>query len=92
MITYEDCLDFCELTREQIDAIAEHEHMERLPALAAADHLVHTKGGETKIRQMIIDDIRHAQRHGDQSHETHLRQALVQFIKTHPHQRTERRL
>jgi len=92
MITFEDCLELCDLTQEQINAIAEHEHMDRMPALAAGDHLVHTRGGETKIRQMIIDDIRHAQRHGDHNHEVQLRQALVQFMKTHPHQRTSGRL
>ncbi len=27
MITFDDCLAFCELTEEEIDAIAEHEHL-----------------------------------------------------------------
>lgn len=88
MITYEDCLELCDLTQDQINAIAEHEHMDRLQALAAGDHLVHTKGGETTIRRMIIDDIRHARRLGQHRHEVQLRQTLTQFIKTHPHQRT----
>ncbi|WP_210395385.1 hypothetical protein [Motiliproteus sediminis] len=92
MLTYEDCLELCELNQNEIDAIAEHEHIDRLQALAVGDHLVHCRGGETKIRKMIIDDIRHAQRHGDRSHEVRLRQALGHFIKTHPHQRSPGRL
>ncbi len=27
MLTFDDCLALCELTEEEIDAIAEHEHL-----------------------------------------------------------------
>ncbi|MCW8885056.1 MAG: hypothetical protein OQK12_07345 [Motiliproteus sp.] len=84
MLTYEDCLEMCELTPEEIEAIAEHEHLQRIQAIAKADYLVHTEGGERMIRKMIIDDIRHAQERGDAEHEADLKQVLALFIKTHP--------
>lgn len=85
MLTYEDCLDMCDLTQDEIDAIAEHEHMGRIQALATADYLVHSEGGERSIRKMIIDDIRTARAHGKQEREAMLKQVLVHFIKNHPH-------
>ncbi len=84
MLTYEDCLDMCDLTQAEIDAIAEHEHTDRIQALATAEYLVHNKGGERRIRKMIIDDIRHARAHGNSAHEMELKQVLVHFIKSHP--------
>ncbi|WP_207063080.1 hypothetical protein [Motiliproteus sp. SC1-56] len=84
MLTYEDCLDMCDLTQEEIDAVAEHEHMDRIQALATAEYLIHTDGGERSIRKMIIDDIRAARAHGDEAHEQTLKQVLVHFIQTHP--------
>jgi hypothetical protein len=43
MITIEDCIALCGLTREEIDAVAEHEH---LPEAAASDG----KGGDRRSR------------------------------------------
>ena len=84
MLTYEDCLELCDLTLEEIDAVAEHESLQRIQAIATAEYLVHTEGGERKIRRMIIDDIRHAQESGDGDHATELKRVLALFIKTHP--------
>lgn len=84
MLTYEDCLEMCELTQEEVNAIAEHEHLQRIQAIAKAEYLVRTDGGERVIRKMIIDDIRHAQDLGDLSHEQDLKDVLTLFITTHP--------
>ncbi len=84
MLTYEDCLEMCELTQEEIDAVAEHEHLHRIQAIATANYLVHTDGGERMIRRMIIDDIRHAQKAGNCDHEADLKRVLALFISTHP--------
>ncbi len=84
MLTYEDCLEMCDLTAEEVDAIGEHEHLQRIQALAKAEYLVHNQGGERMIRRMIIDDIRHAQETGNHEHETDLKNVLAYFIKTHP--------
>ncbi len=84
MLTYKDCLDMCDLTEEQINAVAEHDHIDRLQALAKAGYLVNTSGGERRLRRIIIDDIRQAQARGDKTHESELKQVLIHFIRTHP--------
>ncbi len=85
MLTYEDCLEMCELNQEEVDAIAEHEHLQRIQAIAKAEYLVHRDGGERMIRKMIIDDIHHAHELGDLSHEQDLKHVLALFITSHPH-------
>lgn len=84
MLTYEDCCDFYELSPEEIDAVAEHDQLPRIQALAKAVYLVQSEGGERMIRRIIIDDIRHARATRDFQHEEELKQVLLYFIQTHP--------
>lgn len=84
MLTYEDCCDQCEFTQAEIDAIAEHENLQRIQALATAEYLIQTEGGERVIRRMIIDDIRNAKNSGNVKHANELKQVLLYFIHTHP--------
>tara|TARA_R110002095_G_scaffold182286_2_gene159548 strand:+ start:1716 stop:1979 length:264 start_codon:yes stop_codon:yes gene_type:complete len=83
MLTYEDCLDVSGLSQDEVDAVAEYEHAERLPALAECDFLLHSDGGVKRIRYMIVDDIREAQRSGHQQHARELRRVLTRFNKHH---------
>ena len=84
MLTYEDCRDLCEFSQEEIDAIAEHENLQRIQALAEAEYLVHTEGGERIIRRMIIDDIHNAHTSRNFTHEKDLKLVLMHFMHTHP--------
>ncbi|MEH6628542.1 MAG: hypothetical protein V7739_19050 [Motiliproteus sp.] len=84
MLTYEDCLDMCDLTKEEINAIAEYKHTDHFHALATGGYLVAAKGGERLIRKMIIDDIRQAQALGNRNHESELKQVFVHYIHHHP--------
>jgi hypothetical protein len=84
MITFNDCLALCELTADEIAAIAEHEHMPDTVALELGSYLVHAPGGEVRIRRIIIDDITAAQRRGDHAHAARLKQTLRHFIEQHP--------
>ena len=84
MLTYEDCLDLCDLDQEEVDAVAEYERSQRLPALAECEFLLHSDGGIRRIRYMIVDDIRHAQCCGDLRHARELRRVLTRFNKHHP--------
>ena len=89
MLTYEDCLDMSILTQDEIDAVAEHEHLSSIVALAKAEYLITAEGGERMIRKMIIDDIHHAQKTSNKEHETELKHVLALFIKTHPNHKSE---
>jgi hypothetical protein len=84
MITFNDCLALCELTADEVAAIAEHEHVPDTVALEMGSYLVQGPGGEVRIRQIIVDDISAAQRRGDLAHAARLKQTLRRFIEQHP--------
>lgn len=84
MLTLQDCIDFCELTEDEIEAIAEHEHIPMIVAAELANYLVHTDSGEPRIRRIIIDDIKHARARGDIEHAAKLKMVLSHFVEQHP--------
>lgn len=84
MITFEDCLAFCELSEAEIDAIAEHERLPGTVALELGSCLVQGPEGELRIGRIIIDDIGAAQQRGDLAHAARLKQTLRRFIERHP--------
>ncbi len=84
MISMEDCLAFCDLTEEEVLAIAEHEHMPEMIAIAYAQYLAHEKRGMETVFKMIVDDIRAAQSRNDASHVRELLHVLHHFIRSHP--------
>ena len=83
MLTYKDCLDLCDVSQEEVDAVAEFEHVPALPALAECDFLLHSDGGIRRMRHMIVDDIRHAQSTGHWQHAKELKRVLIRFDKHH---------
>ena len=84
MLTYNDCIEMCEFTREEIEAIAEHEHIPEMLAIELAEYLVHTPGGVPRIRRIILEDIDHARAHHDPDKVHRLELVLKYFIATHP--------
>lgn len=84
MITLEDCLTFCGLTEDEVQAIAEHEHVPEMAAAALAQYLSETPGGCERIRAMILDDIADARRHHRRDHAHELIGVLRHFLETHP--------
>lgn len=87
MLTYEDCLEMSGASQEVVDAIAEHEHLYALQALAEAACMADDECGCRRLRQMIVDDIRHAQQRGNRAHEHQLRILLTRVIRERPHVR-----
>lgn len=83
MLTFEDCLLLCELTEDEIDAIAEHENVSETVALEIGAYLVEGPDGQLMIQRMILDDIQAARRRGDLAHAARLKQTLRRFIETH---------
>ena len=80
MLTLEDCVAFCDLAEEEIDAIAEHEHIPEMAALEFGASLVLRPDGCATVRQIIIDDIALAQRHRNFAHSTQLELVLKAFV------------
>jgi hypothetical protein len=89
MITIEDCLALSDLSEEEIDAIAEHEHLPEIVAAELGNYLAHLPGGLHHIRSMIHDDIAAARLRGDQRHAYRLRLVLMHFCCDHPDSGTD---
>lgn len=84
MLTYKDCLDWSDLDQNEVDAIAEHEHMDQILALCYGQQICQGGNASRRMRRILIDDIRHAQEHHNLIHAQELRQLLNHYIKTHP--------
>jgi S-ribosylhomocysteine lyase LuxS involved in autoinducer biosynthesis len=83
MLTLQDCLELCELTEDEVLAIAEHEHIPEMAALELGSYLVHTPEGERRIKAMIVDDIDAARARGDLRRAAMLKLVLKHFVETH---------
>jgi hypothetical protein len=84
VITLEDCLGLCDLSEEEILAIAEHDHLPEIAAIAKGQYLLAQTDGTRTIFSMIVDDIRRAQAEGDKDHVVALLHVLHHFIRAHP--------
>ncbi len=84
MITLDDIVDLCPLTREEVEALAEHDHLPGVAAAALADYLMHSPSGPQKVQQLICEDIREALHKDDLDHARELFAALHHFMSEHP--------
>src|SRR6185369_7842861 len=84
MLTLEDCLGLCELTEQEVLAIAHHEHVPEMAALELGNYLVHAPDGEMRIKSIILDDIAEARARGHCAAELALKLALRDFVLRHP--------
>jgi len=81
MLTLEDCIALSGLTQEEIDAIAEHEHLPDVVATAFGGYLLQLPGGRRMIKAIIRDDIAAAQARGDYAHSAKLKLVLRHFVE-----------
>ncbi|MRU16254.1 hypothetical protein FDP25_12500 [Roseovarius sp. A21] len=84
MITLDDIEDMTCLTREEISALAEHEHLPELNASLMGDYIMHLRKGPQTVQQMICEDIRDALHRDDLPHARDLYRVLHHFLETHP--------
>lgn len=83
MLTLQDCIEMSELSEDEILAIAEHEHIPEMVALELGNYLVHTAGGEKRVRRMICDDMEEARAKGDNRRVALLRMVLKHYVEHH---------
>ena len=83
MLTYEECLAMADVDEHEIDAIAEHEHLDPMIAMALGQYLI-THNGEAHIRKIILDDIETARRANNLERIAVLNATLLAFVKQHP--------
>ena len=84
MISLRDCIEYLRLTPDEIDAIAEHEHVSPIVATELASYLVDAPGGERMIKRMILDDIMHAAAGRQDARVQQLTLVLKHFVASHP--------
>jgi hypothetical protein len=83
MLTGKECLEFTDLTIDEIEAIAEHEHIPAIVAAEEGDYLLRSKQGAETIKRFIQEDIEHAYSHGNLLHATELKGVLERFAAAH---------
>ena len=84
MLNLEDIIGMCDCTKEEIEAVAMHEHVPEAVASELANYIVHSKDGVPQLRRIIKDDIEEAKRKGHDEQAAQLREVLKHFIATHP--------
>lgn len=84
MIAIEDIEDMSDLTRSEIDALAEHEHLSTFDATLMGNYMMHLHHGPQKIHEMICDDIRDALHKDDVAGARNLFAVLRGFLAEHP--------
>ncbi|HRE16368.1 MAG TPA: hypothetical protein PLW86_04765 [Rhodocyclaceae bacterium] len=84
MLSMDDLLDYCELDRDEIAAVAEHEHLPLAVAAELSENLVDTPEGVAQLHQMVLDNIQHAKETGNKQHVRELARAYLHLQKTHP--------
>jgi len=84
MLTLDDCLGLCELTEEEVAAIAEHEHLPMIVATELGNYIIQAPDGALKIKRIIVDDIRAAAGVRDLAHVLALKLVLRRFVERHP--------
>jgi hypothetical protein len=84
MLSLEDCIALCELSEDEVLAIARHECLTEIAAAELGNYLVRTPDGELYIKAMIRDDIADAVSRANRERELALKMVLRNFVLQHP--------
>ena len=84
MISNVDLIGLCDLTPDEVQAIAEHEHVSEGVAAVLGNCLLESEHGCEQIRDMLMDDIRTAVWQHDVPHARQLVSTLRHFLHEHP--------
>ena len=90
MLTFDDCVALCELTEDEIAAIAEHEHLPMIVAAELGNYLIQGPEGALRVKRIILDDMLAAHRAGDSGRALTLKLVLRHFVDRHPECRSRR--
>jgi hypothetical protein len=84
MLSIQDVIDYCDLERGEIEAIAEHEHVPVVVAAEMSEQLLSTPQGVYRLNTMIIENMEHALEHGEYQHVKDLSETYMHLQRTHP--------
>lgn len=84
MLTIDDCIGLSGLDEDEIDAIAEHEHIPEMAAVEMGYWLNLTEDGQREIGRFLVDDLETARARHHEPHATALAATLRHFVECHP--------
>lgn len=84
MLSMQDLLDYCDLDRGEIEAIAEHEHIPVTVAAELSENLLCSPDGVCRLHTMIIENMQQALESGRYEHVQDLAQTYQHLQRTHP--------
>ncbi len=84
MLSIQDVLDYCDLDRGEIEAIAEHEHIPMTIAAEMGEVLLCTPEGVCQLHSMIIENMQRALEEGHFEHVKELAETYQHLQRTHP--------
>ena len=87
MISLEDLVAFSDLRADEVQAIAEHEHMPASMAAAFGRSLMQAEDGPGQIRDILIGAMRTAVRRHDVPQARRMVSTLRGFLHEHPEAR-----
>lgn len=84
MLTYQDCLDYTDLTPEEVAFLAWHYGCTDIVAMEHGHDLMDSDTGLDTFEQMILDDLDGCYAHDDPHHARMLAALLEHFHADHP--------
>lgn len=84
MLSMQDVLDYCDLDRGEIEAIAEHEHVPMTIAAEISEFLLCTPEGVCQLHTMIIENMQQALDGGHNQRVAELMKTYEHLQRTHP--------
>jgi hypothetical protein len=84
MLTLADCVAFCGLNEDEIDAIAEHEKVPEIVAAEIGAELLKTPKGIFEIKGFILDNLEKAKLSGQVAKAKHLDRVYARFHAAYP--------
>lgn len=84
MLSIQDVIDYCDLDRGEIEAIATHEHIPMAVAAEMSEILLCTPDGVCRLHTMIIENMQLALQNGHYEQAQKLAETYEHLQRTHP--------
>ena len=84
MLSMNDLIDYCDLDRGEIEAVAEHENIPLSVAIELGESLLSSPDGVFCLHGMIVENMQHALAAGHFEHVRELASTYQHLQRTHP--------
>ncbi len=84
MLSIRDCLDYCDLTEDEVLLIAEHENIPDAAAAQVCCGLVQTPEGVMVLTKFMLELVERARACGDTRKAERAASLCARFMKDHP--------